>query len=68
MWRISTNAASGNGCITFLLLRPLQKGRITKLLIQSFQMFDLGSASSALDEGALVVELNPVLNHPTRML
>ncbi|WP_445768959.1 hypothetical protein, partial [Rheinheimera sp.] len=24
-----TKAATGHGCITFLLLRPLQKGRIT---------------------------------------
>ena len=27
--RVHTKAATGHGCITFLLLRPLQKGRIT---------------------------------------
>jgi len=27
--RVHTQAAIGNGCVTFLLLRPLQKGMIT---------------------------------------
>ena len=58
--RIHTKAATGHGCVTFLLLRPLQKGRITDTLA-GLELLNLDEKLSDSHTRALTVP--PTFRH-----